>query len=114
MFSKNNRLKREQKTVKVMIEMYCHLIHDTNILCIECQNILGYSNLRLEKCMYGFEKPTCLNCPTHCYQKTKKEQIKIIMRFSGPRMIIHHPYLAIMHILDNNIYPVKINKSRII
>jgi hypothetical protein len=112
MFSNYQRINREKKTVKVMIEMYCHLNHGTNTLCLDCKNILDYAFLRLDKCMYGMEKPTCINCPTHCYQKTKREQIREIMRFSGPKMIFNHPYLALMHILDNKILPKKVTNLK--
>jgi hypothetical protein len=29
-----------------------------------------------------------------------REQIRRVMRYSGPRMIIHHPVLAIWHYID--------------
>ena len=28
------------------------------------------------------------------------EQIRQVMRFSGPRMIFHHPLTAVRHVLD--------------
>ena len=46
------------------------------------------------------DKPTCANCPIHCYKPVRKEQVKRIMRYAGPRMLLRHPILAITHQLD--------------
>ena len=56
--------------------------------------------IRLEKCPYGETKPTCANCPIHCYQPHRREQIKKVMAYAGPRMLLTHPILAIRHMLD--------------
>jgi hypothetical protein len=29
-----------------------------------------------------------------------KKRIKAVMRYSGPRMMLHHPFLAITHLFD--------------
>lgn len=29
-----------------------------------------------------------------------REQIKAVMRYAGPRMLLHHPILALFHMLD--------------
>lgn len=97
-----NRIERERVTVIKMIELYCKLNHKVNgQLCIDCQSLSDYAMKRLENCPYDEDKPTCKNCPIHCYRKYEKERIREIMRFSGPKMLFHHPYLAIMHIIDN-------------
>lgn len=97
-----NRIERERATVIKMIELYCKLNHRKNgNLCNECQALSDYAMKRLENCPYEDEKPTCKNCPIHCYRKYEKEKIRDIMRFSGPKMLFHHPYLAIMHLIDN-------------
>ncbi|MEX5904063.1 nitrous oxide-stimulated promoter family protein [Providencia hangzhouensis] len=31
-----------------------------------------------------------------------REQMKLVMRWAGPKMLIHHPILAIRHLLDNS------------
>ena len=68
--------------------------------CDECAEFLDYAYVRLEKCPYGDDKPTCSNCPIHCYKPARKEQVKRIMRYAGPRMLLRHPWLAITHQLD--------------
>ncbi len=30
-----------------------------------------------------------------------REQMKLVMRWAGPKMLIHHPILAIRHLLDD-------------
>lgn len=50
--------------------------------------------------MYGNNKPTCAKCPVHCYNARRREQIRQVMRYAGPRMLIYHPRLAILHLID--------------
>ena len=95
----NRRLAREWKTVDAMIHIYCRDIHKGQ-LCAECESLLSYVNLRLERCRFGEEKTTCAKCPVHCYQRDRREQIKAIMRYAGPKMLWEHPWLSICHLLD--------------
>jgi hypothetical protein len=67
---------------------------------MSCRDFLNYADLRLRKCPFGEHKPTCSNCPVHCYKKERKEEAREIMRFAGPRMLLRHPILAIAHQLD--------------
>lgn len=69
-------------------------------MCAECEALLDYAGLRLSRCRFGAEKPTCGNCPVHCYQRNRREQIKAVMRYAGPRMLWRHPLLALRHCLD--------------
>lgn len=32
--------------------------------------------------------------------KREREQIRAVMRFSGPRMLLHHPVLATRHVME--------------
>ncbi len=107
------RLQREQKTIDLMIELYCHEQHKNQVgLCTDCQALKDYAHLRLEKCPYQENKTTCANCPTHCYQKSMREKIREVMRYAGPRMLRHHPILAILHVLDGFRKPVTLKKKR--
>ena len=89
---------QEKRIVTSMIELYCRKNHNSDTLCNSCQKIQEYAMDRLEKCRFGEDKPTCQSCPIHCYKPEMKEEIKRIMRFSGPRMIFHHPIYALTHI----------------
>lgn len=101
--SNKSRLIRETKTVLVMIRMYCSYHHNSESgVCDDCRELAEYAEKRIEKCPYGYYKPTCANCTTHCYKPDMRSKIRMIMRFSGPRMLFRHPCLAIMHLLDGH------------
>ena len=84
-----------------MVGIYCRDHHGTSALCPECQQLQDYARLRLDRCRFGAEKPTCARCPVHCYQRNRREQIKTVMRYSGPRMLLPHPILSLFHWLDS-------------
>jgi hypothetical protein len=102
MNTQDTHLVREQLTMTKMVGIYCADHHDspTPIPCATCQEFLDYANVRLAKCPYGDDKPTCAKCPIHCYKPVRREQVRTIMRYAGPRMLLHHPLLAITHQLD--------------
>lgn len=98
----NRRLARERKTIEGMIYCYCRDHHDAgNTLCPECQHLHDYAVVRLERCRFGADKPTCANCPVHCYQRAWRERVKVVMRYAGPRMLRQHPILSLIHWLDS-------------
>jgi hypothetical protein len=97
--SASRRLVREWKTLRAMVEIYCRDHHDRD-LCAECQGLLDYASVRLERCRFGPEKPTCAKCPVHCYQRTRREQVQVVMRYAGPRMLWEHPIMSLRHWLD--------------
>lgn len=102
------RLVRELKTVRAMIGIYCRTHHQkTQDLCMKCRELEAYAERRLSGCPFQQNKTTCANCPVHCYNPSRREQIKKVMRFSGPKMILHHPYLAVAHLLDGRRKRVK-------
>ncbi len=92
--------KKEAATVACMIEVYCRGNHGgKKQLCSDCQALLGYANLRLSKCPHGDNKPFCSNCKIHCYKPDMKENIRLVMRYSGPRMMLYHPIIAVRHLI---------------
>jgi len=95
------RLAREWKTMTTMTKIYCRDHHHTRgKLCADCEQFLSYANTRLERCRFGPEKPTCAKCPVHCYQRERREQVRVIMRYAGPRMMWEHPVMSLYHWLD--------------
>jgi uncharacterized membrane protein YgcG len=100
------RLAREERTLAAMVALYCRDHHgpeaarDAAGACAECAELLAYARLRLERCRYGAEKPTCAVCPTHCYKPAMRERVREVMRYSGPRMLRVHPVLAVAHLVD--------------
>lgn len=89
----------EMNTVAFMITLFCRKKHKSQRgrLCPDCAFLLEYVRLRREKCPWGKDKPFCSCCPIHCYRSDMREKIKEVMRFSGPRMLIYHPIMAIRH-----------------
>ncbi len=94
------RLARELKTIRARLRIYCRDHHRGDDLCAECAALHAYAEKRLAGCPYGETKPTCANCQIHCYGPTQREQVREMMRHAGPRMMLRHPYLALMHIVD--------------
>lgn len=93
------RIEREQQTVRKMIELYCRHCLNTDTMSDEYQHLADFACSRLEHCKYGENKTDCKNCPTHCYPHKEREQIREVMRWVGPRMIIYSPKDAIIHSL---------------
>ena len=95
------RLARELATLSAMIEIHCHDMHGKGAgLCEYCGELLAYATRRLDRCVFGDDKPTCANCMVHCYSAAKRDEVRAVMRYAGPRMIWRHPVLAIRHLLD--------------
>jgi hypothetical protein len=96
------RLKREQQTLVCMTGIYCRHHHGRQGggLCPDCADLMQYAEQRLAKCPYGANKPTCANCPIHCYKPAPREKAREIMRFAGPRMTWRHPVRAVTHLFD--------------
>lgn len=80
--------------------MYCRSHHQKKGVCDNCNDLLEYALTRLEKCPQLHNKPTCAKCTIHCYKPDKRKYVREVMRYSGPRMLLNHPYLAILHVSD--------------
>ena len=96
------RRARELKTIEAMLRLYCrgHRHENRAPLCAQCAALLEYAARRLERCVFGDAKPTCTNCVVHCYSADMREQVRVVMRWAGPRMLLRHPILGILHKLD--------------
>lgn len=101
-------LQTEFKTLSLMMAIYCRDKHSIdnknsnkpfNTLCDDCQALLDYAEMRLDRCPYGEQKPTCNQCPIHCYKPEPKQQMREVMIYAGPRMLLPHPILAIRHLV---------------
>lgn len=95
------RRARELKTIGAMLRLYCrgHGHPGRAPLCAECTALFEYVTRRLERCVFGDAKPTCANCVVHCYSADRREQIREVMKWAGPRMAWRHPLLSILHLL---------------
>lgn len=94
----------QETLVRDMIVLYCRKNHSANgVLCESCSELYQYAQLRLDKCPYGESKPVCSNCKIHCYKKDYKEQIKEVMRFSGPKIIYYKPISGIKYMIKKKV-----------
>jgi len=110
------RLLRELRTLEAMTAIYCRNHHGGGVaasppdtgagpaLCARCRELMNYAAKRLAVCPYGEDKPVCAKCRIHCYGPAPREQVRVIMRYAGPRMTLRHPLLALGHLLDKR-YP---------
>jgi len=127
----SRRLRREARTVKLMVRMYCRDNHSSGAdvtagategataspeaprtrdgprspLCPDCAALIAYSLDRVDACRFGAGKPACARCTVHCFRPAMREQIRSAMRYSGPRMTYRHPYLAARHLMDRRREP---------
>lgn len=101
--AKNIQTKREREKAMVseMIALYCKKQHKRkNDLCPECEVLDAYARQRSDKCPFMETKTFCSNCKIHCYKPEMREKIRAVMRFSGPRMLFHHPVAAVRHVIE--------------
>ena len=91
-----NHIDVEKRTVEAMINIYCRG-QGHHSPCADCDTLKEYALKRLDKCPYGENKPSCKQCPVHCYHPAKREQIRKVMRYAGPNMLWKHPWLSIRY-----------------
>lgn len=100
-----SRIAAEKEVVEKMIAVYCRgQGHQKGSLCPECLSLLQYARKRLDHCRFGEEKSFCEQCPVHCYGRDMRAKIKAVMRYSGPRMLLYHPLLAVGHLISSAAY----------
>lgn len=103
------RREREKRVVSQMIALYCRghhapgdrteTAHCGEPVCPACAELDAFAVARTERCPHMDTKTSCNKCPTHCYPAQKQELIRQVMRYAGPRMLLHHPIAAVRHLL---------------
>jgi hypothetical protein len=88
----------ELETLRAMIKLFCRYNHAQDQLCDSCSELLTYAESRLDNCPLRNDKPTCQACHIHCYSPAMRRRITDVMKFSGPRMLLHHPVMALKHL----------------
>ena len=92
---------REKETVSLMISIYCRKNHGGKELCPECAALDAYARSRSDHCPFMETKTFCSNCRVHCYRPEMRKKIREVMRFSGPRMMLYHPIMALRHGIES-------------
>lgn len=103
------RRQREMKTLSQMIALYCAGNHSDRTrntqayckeaVCDQCAQLDTYAVERTKYCKQMETKTSCDECPYHCYKPQMREQVREVMRYSGPRMITRHPIAAVRHLI---------------
>ena len=97
----DNKRENEKRIVGLMIDIYCKGNgHSNNGICSECTALKDYANLRVDKCPFMEAKTFCSSCRVHCYKEDMRDMIREVMRYSGPRMLLHHPIITIRHMIE--------------
>lgn len=100
---------REKRTISQMVALYCAGTHEAAArtetahcgaqVCPACAELDSYAVLRTERCRKMEVKTSCEQCGNHCYAPDKREAVRVVMRYAGPRMLLHHPVAAVRHLL---------------
>lgn len=90
----------EKQTVRLMVELYCRHKLKCKEMPTAYRELADYACRRLDHCRWKADKPTCRRCPVHCYSPEKRELIRAVMRWTGPRMIIYAPMAALRHLFS--------------
>lgn len=102
MSAAESKREREKQVVQLMIRLYWKKLHGTQKgLCPECRELAEYAVMRSDRCPFMETKTFCSNCRVHCYKPEMREKIRKVMRFSGPRMLLHHPVMAVRHVMES-------------
>lgn len=106
------KIYKEKEVVDLMIDIYYKKKIKKDISKrVEKEDLKKYCAYRLSLCPFKDKKPFCSNCKIHCYDKVHKELIKEVMRYSGPRMLLYHPIIAIKHVIESKKNKKMINKK---
>lgn len=96
----------EMEVMETIIGIYCRGKHHANrcataesepSLCPDCRRLLTYARSRIAACPRMDVKSFCSACPVHCYSHEMRENVREVMRWSGPRMLLHHPLMTLHH-----------------
>jgi len=101
---------REKRTISQMVVIFCEGAHQREgrteraycgeLLCPECLQIDSYAVLRTDQCRKMEIKTLCEDCENFCYEPAKRQSIREVMRYAGPRMMKRHPIAAIRHLIN--------------
>lgn len=92
-------IEREKRTIDLMIRLYCR--HKLKQKSPDAAHLalIAYCQCRLDHCRWLDGKPPCRYCTSHCYGREQQEEVRRIMRWMGPRMLLYAPMEVIRHLL---------------
>lgn len=128
----DHKVAKDTRTLADLIEIYCAGQHrevaripavtdaarlgvygkKTPVLCAECEAHLAYGEKRRAFCPKD-PKPFCANCDVHCYRSEEREWQRQMMRYSGPRSMLHgHAIDGIKHVVETRRHKRAAEKAR--
>lgn len=111
---------RDTRTLADLTEIFCKKFHghlerspaqtraallgvygpNPPMLCADCHAHLEYGEKRRAFCPKD-PKPFCAHCDTHCYARSEAEWHREMMRFAGPRSMLHgHAVDGVKHMIE--------------
>ena len=100
-FTMSNRIDQEKETLREMVTLYCRHRLKATSMPEPYEQLVDYAYKRLERCRWGTKKPNCHQCRVHCYAPDKRQQVREIMKWAGPRMIIYAPIKAMRYLINS-------------
>jgi hypothetical protein len=111
------KVRRDLRTLAKFITFYCERRHAgvekqparlrtidvTSVcgravpLCAPCAKLLAHAFMKRLVCPLA-PKPTCRQCPQHCYAPAYRAQIREVMRFTGPRLVLRGRLDYLVHL----------------
>lgn len=97
-YCKGRHADADREPVSLKTHNVARLLGRTPQLCAECRKLLAHAFVKRANCPM-IPKPSCKNCPSHCYHPTYRAAIKGVMRYSGPRLIMGGRLSYLFHLL---------------
>jgi hypothetical protein len=111
------RVLRDLKTLARFIVIYCHGNHEGAErcpvvlpgfdvqeiagqpveLCRECRKLLQHALIKRSHCPMS-PKPMCKHCPKHCYAPHYRDQIRDVMKYAGPKLVMRGRLDYLIHL----------------
>lgn len=93
----DTQVDKDRKTLEAIGFIYCRAHHDGTKdaagLCPSCRETVDATLARTEVCPFGHES-NCQDCTIHCQRGEARSRIREMMRYSAPRMALHHPLMT--------------------
>lgn len=84
------------------------------VVCDECAELLAYAEKRRALCPQdkpGAPKPFCSHCETHCYKPEMRELMRDVMRYAGPRSMLHgHAVDGVRHMIEGRKHAAEVRR----
>ena len=74
------RIEREKMTIQRMIALYQRRCPEAQADNAHYQALNAYADKRLDKCVFGENKPACKQCPGHCCKVSDEAAFCLIQR----------------------------------